>query len=70
MNLRIKISFFVLMFVLFYGFSGKGPNDSDNFRKHENKAFKEGEKLVFDLNYGFITAGGCNVYSPDKKNIR
>ena len=57
------------MFVLFYGFSGKGPNDSDNFRKHENKAFKEGEKLVFDLNYGFITAGVAVMYIPQIKRI-
>jgi hypothetical protein len=29
----------------------------DNFRKAENKAFKEGEKLTFNVNYGFVTAG-------------
>jgi hypothetical protein len=29
----------------------------DNFRKIDNKAFKEGEKLTFDVNYGFVTAG-------------
>jgi hypothetical protein len=31
------------------------PNEE--FRTIENKAFKEGEKLTFDLNYGFVTAG-------------
>jgi hypothetical protein len=30
---------------------------NDNFRKVENKAFKEGEKLTFNVNYGFVTAG-------------
>lgn len=29
----------------------------DKFRKVENRAFKEGEKLTFEINYGFITAG-------------
>ena len=29
----------------------------DDFRKIENKAFKEGEKLTFDIKYGFVTAG-------------
>jgi hypothetical protein len=29
----------------------------DNFRKIDNKAFKEGEKITFDVNYGFVTAG-------------
>ena len=29
----------------------------DNFRKLDNKAFKEGEKLTFNVNYGFVTAG-------------
>jgi hypothetical protein len=27
------------------------------FRKVENKAFTQGEKLTFDVNYGFVTAG-------------
>jgi Protein of unknown function (DUF3108) len=29
----------------------------DNFRKAENKAFRAGEKLTFNVNYGFVTAG-------------
>ena len=29
----------------------------DNFRKVENKAFRAGEKLTFNVNYGFVTAG-------------
>lgn len=30
---------------------------SEEFRKIENNAFKEGEKLTFDVKYGFVTAG-------------
>jgi len=29
----------------------------DDFRKVNQKAFKPGEKLTFEINYGFITAG-------------
>lgn len=29
----------------------------DDFRKVKNNAFKPGEKLTFEINYGFVTAG-------------
>jgi hypothetical protein len=35
---------------------------SDEFRKIENKAFKEGEKLTFDVKYGFVTAGIATMH--------
>lgn len=35
-----------------------------DFRKIENKAFKVGEKLSFDVNYGFITAGIAEYNIP------
>ncbi len=34
-----------------------GVNAQSDFRKIENKAFKQGERLNFEVNYGFITAG-------------
>ena len=39
------------------------------FRVVENKAFKEGEKLTFDLNYGFVTAGIATMEIPRIKRI-
>lgn len=39
------------------------------FRKLENKAFKEGEKLTFDVNYGFVTAGIAVMEIPRIKKI-
>jgi len=40
-----------------------------NFRKSENKAFKEGEKLTFDVKYGFVTAGIAVMQIPKIKRI-
>ncbi len=41
----------------------------DDFRKLENKAFKEGERLTFDVKYGFVTAGTAVMSIPNKKKI-
>lgn len=41
----------------------------EEFRKVDNKAFKEGEKLTFDLNYGFVTAGIAVMEIPRIKKI-
>lgn len=42
---------------------------SKEFRKIENKAFKEGEKLTFDVKYGFVTAGVAVMQIPKIKRI-
>ncbi len=42
---------------------------NEEFRYVENKAFKEGEKLTFDLNYGFVTAGIAVMEIPRIKRI-
>jgi hypothetical protein len=42
---------------------------SEEFRFLENKAFVEGEKLTFDLNYGFVTAGVAVMEIPRIKRI-
>ncbi|HCY74954.1 MAG TPA: DUF3108 domain-containing protein [Ignavibacteriales bacterium] len=42
---------------------------SDEFRKHENIAFREGEKLTFDVKYGFVTAGIASFEIPKIKKI-
>lgn len=39
-------------------------SQKENFRKIENRAFKQGEKLIFDVKYGFITAGVAEFSIP------
>ncbi len=73
---RIK---FILLTLLFISSLVTAGNDvvkkttakstSDNFRKLENKAFKEGEKLTFDVKYGFVTAGIATMRIPKIKRI-
>lgn len=41
----------------------------DEFRKIENKAFREGEKLTFAVKYGFVTAGTAVMSVPAVKKI-
>jgi hypothetical protein len=61
----------VFLFILSGNFliisqSSKGNNE---FRTLENKAFKEGEKLTFNLDYGFVTAGIAVMEIPRIKKI-
>ena len=69
MKTQTKILLIILPFILSFGFSGGDGNRKDDFRKLENKAFKEGEKLTFDLDYGFITAGIAVMKIPRIKRI-
>ena len=39
------------------------------FRKIENKAFKAGERLLFDVKYGFVTAGIAEMKIPKLRRI-
>jgi hypothetical protein len=64
MKINIKILFLLLLFVF-----SVNAQISNEIRKHENKAFKEGEKLTFDINYGFITAGVATMSIPRIKRI-
>lgn len=41
----------------------------DDFRTIKNTAFKVGEKLTFDVKYGFVTAGVASFEIPDIKRI-
>ena len=41
----------------------------DEFRKIDNVAFKVGEKLTFDVRYGFVTAGIASFSIPQMKKI-
>ncbi len=59
-NLIIEI--FLLLFLLI-GFDIYSQTKSE-FRKLENKAFKLGEKLTYEVNYGFVTAGIAEYSIP------
>ncbi len=68
MKVDVKILSLVLLVAFSSGFSGKGQ-DNNEIRTHKNNAFKEGEKLNFDINYGFITAGVATMSIPRIKRI-
>jgi len=60
----------LLVVILFSAFNVYYPSFcQDNFRKIENKAFKEGEKLTFDVNYGFVTAGIATMHVQKIKRM-
>jgi Protein of unknown function (DUF3108) len=69
MKTKIKISLVVLVATFIFGFSVGDSDQNDEFRKVENNAFKEGEKLTFELNYGFVTAGIAVMQIPKIKRI-
>ena len=47
----------------------KPQKSDDEFRTVENHAFKVGEKLTFDVRYGFVTAGIATFNIPKLKRI-
>jgi hypothetical protein len=49
--------------------TGSVLSQENEFRILENKAFQEGEKLVYDVNFGFITAGIAEMAIPKIKRI-
>ncbi|NCS80929.1 MAG: DUF3108 domain-containing protein [Ignavibacteria bacterium CG_4_8_14_3_um_filter_37_9] len=67
-NNPIPILYGTLLFLLFSGFL-PAQNSRSDFRKIENKAFKVGEKLTFDVKYGFVTAGVATMSIPELKKI-
>ena len=56
-----------ILFILFV--VGNVAAQKKEFRKLENKAFKVGEKLTFDVKYGFVTAGVAVMEIPKIKKI-
>ncbi|MEO6696348.1 MAG: DUF3108 domain-containing protein [Ignavibacteria bacterium] len=46
-----------LIFICFNVSLGQDTSVTKEFRKLKQSAFKQGEKLTFDINYGFVTAG-------------
>lgn len=61
-----KLSIFLILFTLFTALASANDN---HFRKIENNAFDTGEKLTFDVKYGFVTAGIAVFEIPSIKRI-
>jgi hypothetical protein len=70
MNLILKIntSILLLVAITYLQINVYAQNDND-FRKQKNIAFKAGEKLTFDVKYGFVTAGIATFEIPKIKKI-
>jgi hypothetical protein len=66
-----NILFFALSSVIIgvISVSSLGLTGGDDFRKLENKSFKVGERLTFDVKYGFIKAGIAVMSVPDMRRI-
>ncbi|MDP3445686.1 MAG: hypothetical protein Q8T08_22730, partial [Ignavibacteria bacterium] len=65
---KIKIvtsnSFIYTFLIIITFFANLNFAQTTNFRKIENKAFKVGEKLTFEVKYGFVTAGVAEYKIP------
>jgi hypothetical protein len=63
---KLLILYFLLFVTLFAADKDK---KKDEFRTVQNNAFKIGEKLTFDIKYGFVTAGVAVMEIPNIKRI-
>lgn len=72
-NNRLKMNkilkSFLVVFTILIFFSIEVHSQKTEFRKIENKAFKEGEVLTFDVKYGFVTAGIATMSIPKIRRI-
>ncbi len=68
LNRKRKYIWLLLLAFCALAFAEDKPKNED-LRKVENKAFKEGEKLVYNIDYGFITAGIATMEIPRIKRI-
>jgi len=57
--MKIKSVLVLILFIIGIQFAASQDtsDDQEDFRKIEHDAFKPGEKLTFEINYGFVTAG-------------
>lgn len=63
------ILFLMLSAVSFAGTGNDSTSHVPEFRTLENNAFKVGEKLTFDVKYGFVTAGIATMQIPNMRRI-
>ena len=66
--LKIR-SIMIIILMLIISFSFVEAQKKDEFRKQDNNAFREGEKLTFEVKYGFVTAGIASFEIPAIKKI-
>lgn len=64
--LKIRIMLMIILLVLS---NGGFYAQKDDFRILKNNAFNVGEKLTFDVKYGFVTAGVASFEIPNIKRI-
>lgn len=64
--LKIRIMLMIILLVLS---NGGLYAQKDDFRILKNNAFNVGEKLTFDVKYGFVTAGVASFEIPNIKRI-
>jgi hypothetical protein len=69
MKIVLRMKTLILLLTITYLQINLYAQNSDNFRKLDNKAFKVGEKLTFDVKYGFVTAGIATFEIPKIKKI-
>jgi hypothetical protein len=67
-NTLVAGLFFLAAFLNVEAAGQQGGSKSD-FRKVENNAFTVGEKLTFEVKYGFVTAGTAVMQIPKFKKI-
>ena len=71
-NINMKHIILILALILMTALSIQAQDTTKtiNFRNIPNNAFKAGEKLDFDINYGFINAGTATMYvEPNTSNL-
>lgn len=66
---KVIFSAVLLGFVLLTGGFLQPTGSADDFPKVVNKSFKKGEKLTFNVNYGFVTAGIATMQIPSIKKV-
>ncbi len=68
--MRLKLIAGIIALMLLQSGPAWGQRNSQaEFRKVENNAFTVGEKLTFDVKYGFVTAGTAVMQVPQYKKI-
>jgi hypothetical protein len=55
--------------IILYAGNSDSTHKDPEFRTLENNAFQVGEKLTFDVKYGFVTAGIATMQVPEMRRI-
>lgn len=69
MKFALRLKNLLMITFLFIMFQSNFYAQKDDFRTVKNNAFKVGEKLTFDVKYGFVTAGIATFEIPNIKRI-